>query len=263
MPARVRCPTCETALTAPDEVLGSTVRCEACGQQFTAKAPPSRRRLDDDEYDRPARRPRFEDEDDEDDDFDRPRARRRVRPRRRTNAAPFVFAGIVFLGLAGAIGGLFWYFTSNVRRVVPTPAMAVPQPVIQPQLLQPPPAFQPPIGAEPQPAAPPPAAGQRVTLSNPRWSGPFNDFEVDYTFRDGRPFGGIYTLVFRSPDGSTGSATLHGILNASGTARIHVMGFGRAGRRAGPLEIWMAEGMVMPGPRAPDPPAISNRVTLN
>lgn len=256
MPARVRCPTCDTPLTAPDDLLGSTVRCEACGQQFVAKAPPSRRRLDDEFDDRPARRRYADDDEDDDDDDDRPIRRRRVRPRRRTAAAPFVFAGLVFVGLAAAIGGLLWHFTKTVKKVTPPiPAFAAPA---QPPL----PAFaQPPAVAQPTPQPQPPA-GQKVVLSNPRWGGmgPPGSFQVDYAFANGqRPFGGFLILVVKQPDGSIGKAPLH-FLNASGT--IPVTSHGRFGQPQGPIEMWMTEGGV-PGPFGPEGTPISNRVTLN
>ena len=106
---RIRCPSCEANLPAPEDVVGKRVKCPKCGEAFIAAddewetktavqagapgsapaAPPplprgedpprkSRRELDDDEDDRPRRRRREEDEEEDEEEQDgRPRRLRR------------------------------------------------------------------------------------------------------------------------------------------------------------------------------------------
>ncbi|MGL4419980.1 MAG: hypothetical protein ACRCZF_04885, partial [Gemmataceae bacterium] len=119
--------------------------------------------------------------------------------------------------------------------------------------------------ANPAPApvpAPGPAAGAKVTLSNARWDGAFGSFAVDYRFNNGqRPFGGRFSLKFKGTDGNIGSADMH-FLDASGTAKIHVIGAGFGGGNRGSIEIWMEEGG-FPGAFGPAGTKISNSITLN
>src|SRR5436305_2057173 len=130
MPAKVVCPSCHMSLNAPDDLLGQTVKCEECGQTFTARAPARprpepagpgreksrfRRRPDDDEdaddRPRPSRRTsRYEDDED-----DRPR--RRVK-KKGSNALPFILAGgglVLFVLLAAGVG-LYLLVSSKGKR---------------------------------------------------------------------------------------------------------------------------------------------------
>ena len=120
----VHCPTCDTALALPDEMLGQQVRCGDCQGVFVAEAPPKRARARDDEdrdRDRPSSRRRDRDDDD-DDDRDRPSRRRRrdrddeeddyddrpARPKRKKRRKKKATAGIPGLAVAAAILFLIW-----------------------------------------------------------------------------------------------------------------------------------------------------------
>ncbi len=122
----VHCPTCDTVLALPDEMLGQQVRCGDCQGVFVAEAPPKRARARDDEdrdrdrdRDRPSSR-RRERDDEDDDDRDRPSRRRRrdrdedddyddrpARPKKKRRKKKAV-AGMPGLAMAAAILFLIW-----------------------------------------------------------------------------------------------------------------------------------------------------------
>jgi hypothetical protein len=123
----------------------------------------------------------------------------------------------------------------------------------------------PPFAGVPEGLNPAARMGQRVRLSNPRWAfGAMGSFKVDYEFTNGQPrFGEFYTLKWRYPGGSTGSADVHALFNARGTLEIIVIGIGMGGgNRRGAMEIWMEAGALPGGPFGGGS-KISNSVTLN
>jgi zinc-ribbon domain len=114
----VRCPTCGSTLGLGDEMLGQQVRCGGCQEVFVAEAPPPRRdRRDDEDEDRPRKRPARRDDDDDrdrpsrrrsrrddDDEVEEPAPRRPRRKRKLKKVAP----GKPGLATAAAILWLIW-----------------------------------------------------------------------------------------------------------------------------------------------------------
>lgn len=268
MPAKVVCPTCHISLNAPDDLLGQSVRCEECGTTFTARAPAkSRRRDDEDDDDRRPRRSKSSSRFEDDDADDRPRRR----PRKKaagSGALPFVLAGggLVLFVLIGVGVGLYFVFAGSKKpdgqpfqpAANNNPGGFAPLPAAAPLPNDPPPVAP---AAPPAPGNQPPAAGaQKVTLSNPRWSGGFSDFQVDYQINGGGRLIGLYRLKWKHADGSGGDATLTmgPFEGGNGTWKIRVIGAMGRGRRGG-MEIWVEEGGggFIPGTK------VSNSVTLN
>lgn len=275
MSVKVVCPSCHISLDAPNDLLGETVKCEECGTTFTARAParprsesaePARaskarsRRIDDDDEDDDHRPRRSSRRDDDDDD----RPRRRSSKKKGNSALPFLLAGgglVFFVLLVGGVGLYFLFGRMSKSATAPASAPAVnnagafaPLPAAAPL-----PNNVPPV----PPNNPPAAAGQqKVTLSNPRWSGGFTDFEVNYQTANGQRLIGIYALKWKYADGNGGSANLHmsPFDGGSGTWKIRVLGGGfgnRGGRQA--MEIWVEEGAIghISGSK------VSNTVSLN
>lgn len=109
------CPGCDARLSVPAADVGAEVECPYCKSVYVARrpgpgTPPPRPAADagrsdeEDEYDRPRRRSRHEDEyEDEEDEYDRPRRRSRYdeeedeydRPRRRRRRRPAPQSGLV------------------------------------------------------------------------------------------------------------------------------------------------------------------------
>jgi hypothetical protein len=271
MPVKVICPKCETSLNAPEDLLGQTVKCEECGSTFTARAP-ARSRAESDEPSRSKYPSRRDDDEDEDDDDDRRPRRRSVR-KKGSSPVPYILAGggLVFFVLL--IVGLGLYFMLRVTKSEAANAPVAAQPANRPNGFAPLPQ-QPNNPPQQQPNNPPPqnppannqpgAGAQKVTLSNPRWSGGFADFEVDWQLANGQQLIGINSLKWKYADGTMGSANLHitPFSGQNGTVKIHVIGPGMIGRRGGgrqAMEIWVEEGGVglIAGTK------VSNTVTLN
>lgn len=273
MTVKVVCPSCHIALDAPENILGQTVKCEECGSTFTARASarpknrdedrPTRSRSrirDDDDDDRPRRSSRRRDDDDDDDDFDTPRPKRRNTKKKGASPLPYILAGgflLLFILVAGGVGAYLVFGSSSTQTNQPPVANNnnamgfAPMPGGNAKN----PNQQPPRGVGNAPAV----GIMKFTLSNPRWSGGFSNFEVSYQTQGGQRPIGVYSLKWKYNDGTTGSANLHmsPFDGGSGTWKINVIGFGRGANRQG-MEMWVEEGGIGPvtGTR------VSNTVTL-
>ena len=105
-------------------------------------------------------------------------------------------------------------------------------------------------GPNGRPSAP---GGMRIQLSNPQWIGPGPSFTVNLETTSRRPDPTVYTLRYRSADGSvTGSSTIVQLqFQSRTTVNVNHGGFGRQ-----PITIWIEDSRV-PGQ------TVSNTIPLN
>ena len=274
MSVKLRCPQCNTTLTAPDDILGQTVRCEECDGTFTAKTS-SRRPQVVDEDDAPRRPSKSnsrrlanddDDDDDDDDEFDRPRKKRKPK-KNSTNAAPFIFGGLLIGFFAIIVVVLGYYFIRSPKAAQPQMAINIPAPPMMPNNFAPLPNN---AVAPVQPQAP--NAGEKVRISNARWGGGGGfgggfpgqgDFTIEYEFLQGRPIGGRYKVYCKHNDGSSSEAEMHGIIDQRGTLTIKSFGGGFGRPRQQGMEIWIVEGGFGGPFGGNNGTKVSNTLTLN
>ena len=247
MSVKLRCPQCNTTLTAPNEIIGQTVRCEECEATFTAKKPAQRSQVVD-ANEAPARPSNTNTRrlaDEEDDEDDRPRKKRRQK-KSSTNAAPLIFGGLLAMSLIVVVLFLGYYFVRSPKSAQQQAATNTPPAAMQP--IFPANQFAPlPNNVGMAPAQPPPIAGDKVRISNARWGGgnriggfpTQGDFTFDYECLNGRPNGVQFKLQCKHFDGSTSNGVLHSLVNLSGTLTMKPSMFGRW-RQQG-MEFWIEE----------------------
>ncbi len=233
MSVELLCPECESISTAPDEILGETVRCEECNSLFTAKVPIRRQLLEDG-----------------DDEYDRPRIKR-MPDMTGIIARPFLI-GVLLIGfLTLLIVGTTMYGVLGPKSVPPVakkrepvPPVMLTNPVpVHPITQQPIAQF--PSGGPMARAPQMPWDGDHFEISNARRDGRFGDFSIDFVCLNDGVFRGNYNVHCKHDDGSVSKADMRFFDGQRGTLTIRTFGdFGRPKKQKQGMEIWIESGFV-------------------
>ena len=239
MSVKLLCPECESISTAPDEILGETVRCEECNSLFTAKIPIRRQLLEDDN-----------------DVYDHPHSRRML-AKTGTDPRPFRIGVKLLGGCSLLIFGALLLFVLAVFLTKPEVAARKRDPV-PPWIIN---------GGIP--AVQTVQGVQKIRISNARLGGgdkndPFGgdrgDFTFDFEFLDRHPAFGQFYVRCRYSDGSTAEAHMGvvGIMDNRGTLSITSFG----GQKQQRVEIWIEESEIAARSTTPRT-SVSNLLALN